>query len=382
MFTVMSPLYPINTERLAYYFTTLCEIDSPGRGEGKLASYLRDFFNIFPGITTFVDDSAAVTGSDTGNLLVSIPGVGPAKEPLFFNCHMDVINPCLGVKVCRHNDIFSSQGDTVLGGDDKAGIAMLMELTQIFFENKLQHAPLEFLFTTGEEIGLLGAKAFDPSLLRARQGFALDSTGLDNVIVGAPAAVYVNADIVGKAAHAGLNPEDGISAISLAAKVLSSLPDGRLDDHSTANIGLISGGSATNIVPDFVALQGEIRSHSAQLLSQHKDAFRKVFSDHISTDPNSTAPSFALDFPEQYPAMALSSADPLLDVCRRAALSLDRHLDFVVAGGGSDANIFNSCGLATAILGVGMENVHSTNELISLGSMARTLELVAALSTS
>ncbi len=374
--------FAINQERLAHYFTTLCEIDSPGKGEAQLAAYLHDFFTVFPGVKIVVDDSAAVTGSDTGNLLVSFAATAADKEPLFFNCHMDVISPCLGVKVYRHNNIFTSLGDTVLGGDDKAGIAILMEMTEVIFENKLPHGPLEFLFTTGEEIGLLGAKAFDTNLLQAKMGFALDSTGVDNVIVGAPAAVYVQAEIYGKAAHAGLNPDDGISAITRAASVLAKLPSGRLDDHSTANIGLISGGTATNIVPDFVQLQGEIRSHSAGHLEQHIINFSAVFSANLPSLPHTTTAPFHLDFPEQYPAMALSADDPLLAITRSAAESLNRPINYVVAGGGSDANIFNARGLSTAILGIGMENVHSTDELISLDNMIRTLELVVAVSTS
>lgn len=378
----MSFLFSINKARLAHYFVTLCEIDSPGKAEGNLASYLRDFFDVFPGVTTVVDDSASVTGSDTGNLIVSIPGTAPEKSPLFFNCHMDVIAPCIGVRVSRHNDIFTSQGDTVLGSDDKAGIAILMEMTQLLFANKIPHAPLEYLLTTGEEIGLLGAKAFDPSLLRATMGFALDSTGIDNVIVGAPAALYVKAEIFGKSAHAGLNPEDGINAISLAAKIINNLPVGRLDTHSTANIGRMSGGTATNIVPNAVCLEGEIRSHSADLLNKHMSSFSKVFSETIHPSPPSTLPAFTLSFPEQYPALALGPDCPLLTLTKNAALSLGRSLDYIVAGGGSDANILHSRGLTTAILGVGMENVHSTHELISLESMIRTLELVTSVSTS
>ncbi len=378
----MSSLFPINQERLAHYFVTLCEIDSPGRAEAKLAAYLQAFFADFPGVTTIVDDSSTFTGSDTGNLIVSIPGTASEKSPLFFNCHMDVISPCLGVKVSRHNNIFTSQGDTVLGSDDKAGIAILMEMTHVLFDNKLSHAPLEYLFTTGEEIGLLGAKAFNPSLLKATMGFALDSTGIDNVIVGAPAAVYVQAEIFGKAAHAGLNPEDGINAISLAAKIINRLPVGRLDGHSTANIGLVSGGTATNIVPDFVYLEGEIRSHSAELLSSHQRFFENVFAETIVPFPQTTLPGYSIKFPEQYPALALGHDCPLLAITKNAGLSLARDLDYIVAGGGSDANIFNSRGLSTAILGIGMENVHSTHELISLDNIIRTLELTISISTS
>ncbi|PLX48123.1 MAG: peptidase M20 [Desulfobulbaceae bacterium] len=378
-----SSFFAINSERLAHYFVTLCEIDSPGKSEGKLAGYLSDFFDGFPGATVTVDDSAQITGSDTGNLIVTIPGSDTTKQPLFFNCHMDVINPCIGVRVQRHNDIFTSKGDTVLGGDDKAGIAILMEMVQVLFEKKMSHPPLELLFTTGEEIGLLGAKAFDPARLRADMGFALDSTGLDNVIVGAPAAVYVEAEIVGRASHAGLAPEAGINALSLAAAILAELPVGKIDDYSTANIGLVSGGTATNIVPDTIHFRGEIRSHSADLLEKHEAIYSHIFKRYIPGTTNAGEPPFfSLSFPEQYPAMLLDESSPLLALTRQASERLDcRQLSYVVAGGGSDANIFNSRHLQTAILGIGMEDVHSVHEHISLASMVRTLELVLAVAT-
>ncbi|MEN8140956.1 MAG: M20/M25/M40 family metallo-hydrolase [Thermodesulfobacteriota bacterium] len=368
----------IQTQRLSRHFIELCEIDSPSGNEEQVAAYLAAFFQEIPGAEIFFDDSAPHTGSSTGNLIIRLPGqgAGAPMAPLFFNCHMDVISPCLGVKVQRDGDIFRSAGPTVLGGDDKAGIACLMEMALLLQECG-DHCPLEFLFTTCEEIGLLGAKAFDPSLLRARQGFALDSTGLDNVIIGAPAAVYINVTIQGRAAHAGLNPEDGISAIALAAQAISQLSLGRLDPDSTANIGLIKGGIATNIIPDHVELRGEIRSHSEERLSRHIAKFQELFTKTVqATDAHLT-----FSAPPQYPAMRLSDNSALLSLVQHAATKLQRPIEQIIAGGGSDANVFNAKELETAILGIGMENVHSVDEQISLQALERTTELCLALAT-
>ncbi|MEA3547913.1 MAG: M20/M25/M40 family metallo-hydrolase, partial [Thermodesulfobacteriota bacterium] len=248
----------INPDRLASTFISLCEIDSPARKEGRLANHLKKLFSLMGADEIIEDESAALTGSDCGNLIIRFKGRGLPLEPIFFNCHMDVISPCDGVKVRFKNGLFSSRGETVLGGDDKGGLAILIEAMQTLLDNEVPFGPVEFLFTTCEEVGLLGAKAFDAALLSSKIGYSLDSTGIDVVITGAPAAKYVVAKIFGLAAHAGLHPEQGISAIQIAAQAVGKLQLGLLDDESTANIGLISGGTATNIIPDYVELRGEV----------------------------------------------------------------------------------------------------------------------------
>lgn len=375
--------FPLNTDRLSQSFITLCEIDSPARSEGKLGQYIISLFERFSQVEIIEDDSASLTGSDTGNIIIRFPGTKQENDPIFFNTHLDVISPCIGVKVhWDGHDVFSSSGDTVLGADDKAGIAILIEVMLTILEKNIEYSPVELLFTTCEEIGLLGAKAFSPSNLRAYYGYALDSTGVDNVITGAPAANYIIAEIQGQAAHAGLNPSHGISAIQLASQAVSKLPLGQLDEQSTANIGLISGGTATNIIPDFVQLKGEIRSHSLTRLHRYIDQFKSIFFDTINSweDPRyslNSHPVLSFQSPEQYPLMALSDDTDVLQLVKKAGHSLDRPLNFGRAGGGSDANIFNHKGLPTAILGIGMTHVHSTSEQIRLSDMHRTAELVA-----
>ncbi len=379
--------FPLDRERLSRTFITLCEIDSPARSEGKLAQHILSYFKNFSALEFFEDDSTFSTGSDTGNIIIRFPGTKPERDPVFFNCHLDVISPCIGVKVNRDDsDTFFSTGETVLGADDKAGIAILIEVLLTTLENNLDYAPVELLFTTCEEIGLLGAKAFSPSSLKAYYGYALDSTGIDNVITGAPAANYIIAEIHGQASHAGLNPNNGISAIQLAGKAISRLPLGQLDDQSTANIGLISGGTATNIIPDFVKLKGEIRSHSVAKLHRHIDHFKSIFSDTINSwhDPGyrlDSHPAFSFQSPEQYPLMSLPDDSDVLQLARLAGHNLSRSLHFGKAGGGSDANFFNHKGLPTAILGIGMDHVHSNSEQIKLSDMQRTAELILSIIT-
>ncbi len=376
-----------NYDRLASTFVTLCEIESPSRFESKLAIYLCDVFKRLGASKIIEDTSASVTGSDCGNFVVRFEGTRPDLDPVFFNCHLDVIDPCRGVKVVRRDDVFYSSGSTVLGADDKAGIAILIEVLASLSDAHIDYGPVEILLTTCEEIGLLGAKAFDSSLLRSCYGYALDSTGVDNVIIGAPAALYVDVDIHGLAAHAGLAPDYGISAIQLAAQATAQLPLGRLDDDSTANIGLVSGGTATNIIPDFVSLKGEIRSHSLDSLDEYVAHYRSIFQDVIDnwSDPSghvSVRPSFDFATSSQYPLMFLAADNPAVLRISSAAEVISRKLSFVKAGGGSDANVLNAAGVSTAILGTGMTHVHSTAECVSLSDLIRTAQLVYSVLTS
>ena len=375
----------INQERLASLFTTLCEIDSPSKKEGRVAAYLKSVFAEM-GAAVSEDDSAKQTGSDCGNLFVRFPDGGLDKEPVFFNCHMDTVLPAVGVKVKRKGEVFTSAGNTVLGSDDKAGIAALIEVMRTLQEKNIPYGPVEYIFTTCEEVGLMGAKILNPSSIKAKIGYALDSSGINRVVVGAPAANRITATIKGVAAHAGLSPEKGISAIHLAAKAIARLKLGRLDPKSTANIGLITGGTATNIIPESVLVHGEVRSHTVSKLEEYTQKMKDVFQDEIDnwTDPeNIVTDKPSLDFRviQEYPVMQLDKESAVIKRVKEAATTLDAELDYVVAGGGSDANIFNNLGIQCAILSTGMDKVHSTQETIKLSDMALTADLIMAILT-
>ncbi|HHO48297.1 MAG TPA: M20/M25/M40 family metallo-hydrolase [Desulfobacteraceae bacterium] len=381
----MTEQCPINGERLAADFVRLCETDSPSRQEGEVAALLKDIFADLGAAEIIEDGSAAATGSDTGNLVIRIPGE-PTREPLFFNCHMDTVEPARGVKVRREGDLFFSSGDTVLGSDDKSGIAAVIEAIRCLRENRIAHRPLEIVLTTCEEIGLLGAKSLDPALLRSQIGYALDSTGFGTVITGAPAANRLDITVRGVAAHAGLHPEWGVSAITLAAQAVSSSPHGRVDDLSTINFGTIQGGKAINIVADQVVIRGEIRSHAADRLESLTGQVRDIFARTVSDwrDPKGEArgrPDLTFTVEPDFPVMKLSGNDPVIRHIDRAARSIGLDLQYAIAGGGSDANIFNSHGLQTAIIATGMTNVHSTDEQVNLRDMVGLTRLLIALAT-
>ncbi|MGR0480067.1 MAG: M20/M25/M40 family metallo-hydrolase [Candidatus Electronema sp. V4] len=373
----------INPERLARTFVRLCETDSPSGEEGRMAALVTEMLCGLGAPPPLEDDSAAWTGSQCGNLIFRFDGdIG--REPLFFCCHLDTVEPGRGIKVLRQGDRFTSSGSTILGSDDKSGIAALIEAWQVIQEHKLPHAPLEFIFTTCEEVGLLGAKVLNPSHVRAKMGYALDSTGFGRVITGAPASNRLRITVKGAAAHAGLHPEKGINAILLAAKALAAAPCGRIDSETTVNFGTIQGGAATNIVPEQVLIEGEVRSHSMakleRLTQEIEAAFRRAVADW--RDPSGQAQGTPeLDFQAEldFPAMKLDMNDAVIRRIAAAAERIDMKLRYETAGGGSDANVFNSCGLATAIVATGMTHVHSTAEEVSLTDMRQLTALILAL---
>lgn len=375
----------VNRERLAANFTELCEIDSPSRQEGRISRYLQQIFNELDPLAIVEDDSSSRTGSQCGNLIIRFTG-DLDVAPIFFSCHMDTVQPAKGVRVKRIGDLFTSAGDTILGSDDKSGLAACIEAFRLLRETKRAHRPVEFVITTCEEIGLIGAKALDPKLIQAREGYALDSSGFARVITHAPAANRLTITVGGVAAHAGLHPEWGVSALILAAQALVKVPNGRIDEETTANFGTISGGAASNIVPEKVIIEGEVRSHSMEKLERVTGEIREIFTSTVAawTDPTGSAkgmPSMNVEVRQDFPVMRLDREDQVLRRVEAAARSIGMELTYERAGGGSDANIFNGHGLATAIIATGMTNVHSTREQVELQDMVDLTRLLIALMT-
>lgn len=375
----------VNRERLAATFTQLCEIDSPSRKEELICKQLQSIFGEMGALEIIEDDSAVQTGSECGNLIIRFDG-SLDREAIFFSCHMDTVQPAEGVRVKRIGDLFTSAGDTILGSDDKAGLAACIEAILLLREGQISHRPFDLVITTCEEIGLIGAKALDPSLIRASEGYALDSSGFAKVITHAPALNRLTITVSGVAAHAGLQPEWGVNALVLAGQALAKVPNGRLDEETTANFGTISGGAASNIVPEKVVIEAEVRSHSMEKLERVTNEIREIFDAVVTswTDPTGAAkgkPAVQVDVHLDFPAMQLNREDRVIRRVDAAARSIGMDLSYERAGGGSDANIFNGHGLPTAIVATGMTNVHSTSEQVELQDMVDLTRLLIALLT-
>lgn len=368
----------IDRSRLAATFVRLTAIDSVSKEEGSLARELKAILESC-GAETFVDSAGKIAGSNTGNLIAKLPG-SRAAPPLLLNAHMDTVPTGTGVKAMLAEGIFSSEGDTILGADDKSAIAVLIEVLAVLQENDLPHGPLEIVFTICEEIGLLGAKNLDYRLISAEYGYTLDATDTEGIILRAPAANRMAFKIHGKDAHAGSAPEKGINAIWLASKAIAGITVGRIDRETTCNIGVIEGGIATNIVPDTVTVKGEVRSHDPDKLAQTTTAIVNAFEDVIQSY---TAPASSGDLPhleirveKDFPATHIPENHRIVTVARLAAENLGRKMVGKTSGGGADANILFEKGIVSGVLGTGMRDVHTVRESVGLDDMEKAAQLL------
>lgn len=370
----------VNPERIAAEFARQAAIASPSLREGAMAHYLRERLTGL-GAEVVTDAAAQATGGECGNLIARFPARGKAGEPLMLSVHMDTVEPCDGVVPVLRDGVFTSAGATVLGADDKAGIAEIIEALETVREESIPHPPLEVVVTIAEEIGLVGAKHLDYSLITARRGLALDTSGVDRAILTAPSANKMRFEIVGRESHAGIAPEKGLSAIEVAARAIAAMRLGRIDDETTANIGTIKGGLATNIVPRSVVLEGEARSHDPQKLEEQTrhmvDCFQRA-ADELAReiDGELRRPEVSFEIVNDYPRMAVPADSPLVVLLQQASARLGRPLELCPGGGGSDANIMNGHGIETVILGTGMTDVHSVDESVALDDMVRVAELL------
>jgi len=293
---------------------------------------------------------------------------------------MDTVQPGKGIKAVLKNGIFTSDGSTILGADDKSSIAVILESLRVLKENGLQYGPIDLVLTICEEIGLLGAKHFDLSLIDAKCGYALDATDVDGIIVRAPAANRLEFKIHGKDSHAGAAPEKGINAILLASKAIAGLEIGRIDRETTCNIGIIEGGIATNIVPNLVTVKGEVRSHDNEKLAKVTDDIVSSFKDVVESfrkiDSKDDLPSLEVSIEKDFPSTDIPEDHPVVAMAVQAGKNLGRKIVCKASGGGADANIFFETGIITGVLGTGMRDMHTVRENVKLDDMVKATELL------
>lgn len=368
----------VNRERLAETFKILVEIDSISKEEGTISSEVKKMLEAM-GAETIVDSAGDTIGSNTGNLIAKFKGNTKAP-PLLLNAHMDTVEPGKGVTAVLKDGIFTSDGTTILGADDKSAIAILLETLKIIQENNLPSGPLELVLTVCEEIGLLGAKHLDFGLITAKYGYALDATDTEGIVTQAPSANRLEFKIHGKDAHAGAAPEKGINAISLASKAIAKLEIGRIDQETTCNIGIIEGGIAINIVPNLVTVKGEVRSHDEEKLKKVTNeiisSFKGVVENYNGVSFDDGLPRLDIQIEKDFSRTYIPNDHPVVILACKAAENLGRKMVTKTTGGGADANIFFEKDIATGVLGTGMRDMHTVRESVRLDDMVRTTELL------
>lgn len=354
----------INRDRLVKTFTDLVQIDSPSGEEEAMAQELTRRLEAL-GFSVKRDAYGNIVADDGG------------ADPILLSAHMDTVEPGRGIKPSVDGDRIVSDGTTILGGDCKCGVAAILEALESVYEDGVAHHGIEVAFTREEEIGLVGARNLDFSMLSAKEAIVFDGEGpVSQITSASPTYIGFDIEVTGRAAHAGVEPEKGISAIRIAAELIVRLPQGRLDEESTFNIGTIEGGSVRNTVAETTIIRGEFRSRNLETLDdvrfQISEALKEVrgmfpeaeLDDHLHTE---------------FETYTLSSDDPatarVTDALRRLGLEPDMR----PSGGGTDGNVFRLRGISSVVVGMADHGMHTVREYVIIPELVDTAHLCETL---
>ena len=361
-------------DRLLESFLGLVRIDSPPGSEAALAGHCAHMLRSI-GFEVRFDDTTALTGSDTGNLIAERAGTVPGAPTLLLSAHLDCVEPCRGVEPVVRDGVVYSAGNTVLGADDKAGIAAIIEAMRRVIETGSPRGDIRVVLTVGEECGLKGAKALDPADARADICLVLDADGdPGGIVTAAPTHYTFVAEFSGVSAHAGVAPEEGRSALVMASRAVCSMPLGRLDEQTTANVGTLVGGTAANVVPAYATLTGECRALDAERVDDTRAAMDTIIRESAASEGGSVDVRWS----REYEAYRVSADSPLVETLREACADVGLVPRLFATGGGSDGSIFAAHGTPTLVLSCGMRSAHSVDERVAIRDLEALTELVRA----
>jgi tripeptide aminopeptidase len=370
----------IKPERIKDEFLELASISSMSRREGAIARRLESILKSM-GASVEVDDAGEKVGGETGNILARFAGTKPDAPPFLLSAHMDTVGPAEKIHLEVEGDIVHTDRTTVLGGDDKAGIVAIFEAIRALREEKVPHGDIEVILSICEETGLLGAKHFDTGRLRAKRGLVLDVDGVCELITRAPVANRLSFTVTGLEAHAGICPERGLSAIQIASEAIAGMKLGRVDVETTANLGRIQGGLATNIVPTRVVVDGETRSLSVAKLEAQTEHMRQRFEEaaarhavHLEDGEHRARVEVKVD--RQYERLDVADSAKVVTLVAGAAKGLGKSFKTRATGGGSDANVYTTRGIEIANLACGMRDIHTVHEWVDLKDLYTTASIV------
>jgi tripeptide aminopeptidase len=355
-------------------FTELAALPSPPGEERQVADvvirYLGDL-----GLPVDEDDAGAKVGSNMGNVYCRLEPTD-GGTPIFLCAHLDTVPPEGPIEPVIDDGVVRNAAGTILGADNKSAVAVMLEGARRVLAENRRHGGIELLFTPKEEVGLLGAAAFDHERLRARVGYVYDQAApIGDVILGAPHSQAMQVRFHGRAAHSGMYPEEGRSAIAAAARAIADLRLGRVDDETTANVGIIQGGTAGNIIPEWCILDTEARSHDerklADLVQEMVDAF--AFAAGLEDCEVETKVS------KSYRGYRFKREDSVVRIAHAALERTGYTPTYGLSGGAADANIFNERGLACLNLANGMQDIHTSDERIAVEDLERMVEVTLAL---
>ena len=356
-------------------FLELCATPSPPGKEGAVADKVKAYLHDL-GLEVEEDGAGAAIGSDTGNLLCRLPGRVEHGIPLFLCAHMDTVPPQGPLEPVVEDGVVRNAGGTILGADNKAAVAAMLEGARRIVAERRPHAGVELLFTPKEEVGLLGAGAFDHTRLEGELGYVYDQGApIGGIVLGAPSGRTISARFHGRAAHSGMHPEEGRSAVAAASRAIADLRLGRIDEETTANVGLISGGTARNIVPEWCVLEAEARSHDERKLA---DVVQEML-DTCGFAASLGDCTLETEVSETYAGYRFRGDEPVVRLAEEALRQRGYEVVPALTGGGADANVFNARGLPCLNLGNGMTAIHTPDEHISVADLEGMVDVTLAL---
>ncbi|MCW8333792.1 M20/M25/M40 family metallo-hydrolase [Vibrio paucivorans] len=359
----------INQQRLVDHFFQLIQIDSESRYEKQIAETLAEQL----GEMGFTVHKLPVPEEVSNGFNVYARLDGKLDDSIVLSCHMDTVTPGNGIEPIIEDGIIRSKGNTILGGDDKSGIAAIMEAVRCIQAENLDHKTIELAFTVHEEGGLFGSEHFDMSYIQASKAIVLDTGGpIGTIVNAAPGQQKIVATIKGRPAHAGLAPEEGISAISVAADAITQMNLLRIDEETTANIGVVEGGQATNIVMPELKIVAEARSLNDDKLTKQVDHMIETF----QAAATKHGAEVEIESTRAYNAFVIADDHPHIQEVKASFEAIGAEPFTKGTGGGSDANNFNAKGLTTVNISTGMAKVHTTEEYIAIDDMVKVTEFV------
>lgn len=365
----------IDAERAKRTFLDLVHINSPSRSERGVADYVKVKLASL-GFDVDEDDAGAKIDGNAGNVIAFLKGTVEGATPIFLSCHMDTVEPTESINVVFDGDLIKTDGSSILGADDKAGIASVIEGITDVLERGVPRGDVQVLFSISEEVGLRGARELDHSKIRGKMGYVFDTERpVAGLTISAPTHDSLAIEIHGTATHAGIAPEKGVSAIVAASNAISKMKLGRIDAETSANVGKIEGGKARNIIPDLVTIGAEARSRNNEKLDEQIRHMTTLFEEEAA---KLGAKAVVTHF-RQYSTYRWTEADEVVKLGMAASRRIGVEPVFLEGGGGSDANIYNSVGIPSLVVGAGYSGAHSRTEEISVTDLAKAAEFAAAL---
>ncbi|MDR2874066.1 MAG: M20/M25/M40 family metallo-hydrolase [Methanobrevibacter sp.] len=365
----------MNTERLLQTFQELVSIDNPSLFEREICDYISLYLNNL-GFTVYEDDVASKIMGNSGNLYCFLEG-DESLEPLLFSAHMDVIEPSYGKQAIIHeNGNITSDGTTILGADDLAGVSVILEAVTTIKENNFQHRPIELVFFVGEEIYGIGSKVFDYSLLKSKEAYILDSSGeVGSAAYKAPTLISFDVTVLGKSGHTGFHSNKIIHSIAITSEAITKIKMGQIDEESTCNMGVIQGGLAPNIIPYSCKVKGEIRSHSHKKAIEILNEISNIF--HSTGEKYNAVVNF--ESKVQIKAYETPLNHPVVERFKNVCGDLNINPAFYPTFGGSDNNNLEEHEINGLVLANAMHNPHSCEETSSISELEKITNIVIAL---